>query len=492
MYATLNISATSIRLLSIEGKHVEKWGDASLPPGLVRDGLIIQPKAVGEAIDALFKSIEMPKEKVITSLTGLSFTDRILSLPRMKSGLLEEAILRGAKQEIPLPLDELYLSWQAIASKDNEVDFFILGVPRNLIDAMVQTLEKAGIEPYIMDLKPLALARAANRGDALIVDLEPDCFDIVLVAGGIPTIMHTMTPRGEEASLEDNIRRLANELSRTVQFYNSSHPESLLSPTTPLLLTGELLSDATVSELIRAEIEYPVEPLVPPLEFPSDLPIALYATNMGLALKKVPRKKTGKVEATRFHDINFNILSGKYGARGRMVSLRSILFTLALIIVIGLLSPMYLIKSQAGIDTVRLRTELSNASQELRQVRLAIDEARQIEDTINEIVADVETLKQAHQDILSKRGDFANTLTLVTSALPSGAYFTSIEIVTDQLTVRGEADSPFTVISYALALETQGLFSEVRIVEIGGSKSGGAETTEGENSRVSFTVVISE
>jgi len=492
MYVTLNISATSMRLLSVEGSRVKKWGDVSLAPELVRDGLILQPKAVGAVIDDLFESMKVPKERVIITLTGLSFTYRILSLPRMKPDLLEEAILRGAKREIPLPLEELYLSWQAIGSKDDEMDFFVLGVPRNLIDAMVQTLEEAGVKPYIMGLKPLALARAANRGDALIVDLEPDCFDIVLVANGIPAIMHTITPRGEGADdMEDNIRRLADELSKTVKFYNSSHPENLLSPTTPLLLTGELSTNATASKIIQAEIEYPVEPLVPPLEFPTDLPIALYATNMGLALKKVPWKQGLKGDATRFHDINLNILPGKKEARAFSVSIRNILLTLALIIIIGLLSPLYLVKSQADAETVRLQAELSGVSQELRQARLAIDEAKQIEDTINEIAADVETLKQEHQGILSKEDNFASKLTLVTDALPSGAHFTYIEVGTGQLTVKGEADSSFTVISYAMALESQGVFPEVRVAEIGENRSTEDETTEVESSGVFFTIIIS-
>ena len=490
MYVTLNITATSIRLLSVKGRRVDKCGSTPLAPGLVKDGLILDPKAVGAAIDALFKTTKVPKERVITSLTGLSFTYRILSLPRMKPTLLEEAILRGARKEIPLPLEELYLSWQAIGGGHDELDFFVLGVPRNLIDALVQTLAEAGVRPYIMDVKPLALARAANREDALIVALEPDCFDIVLVANGIPAIMHTVTPKGEGASLEDNVRRLTDELSKTVKFYNSSHPENPFSPTTPLLLTGELSADAATSKLIQAETEYPVELLVPPLEFPPDLLVAIYATNMGLALKKVSQKT-----ATRFRDINLNILSGKYKVKAKPLPIRSILLSLALIIAIGLLFPLYQVKSQAAAETVRLQTELSRVGQELRQVRLAFNEAKQAEDTINEIVTDKDTLKREHEYILSKGGDFANNLELVTDTLPSDAYFTSIEIGTDQIIVEGEADSPFSVIIYVTALEGQWGPSEVRIAEIDESteiETTETETTESESTEVSFTIVISK
>ncbi len=364
MYVTLNITARSVRLLSVKGKQVEKWGSAPLAPGLVKDGFILQPKAVGATISALFKSTQVPKQRVITSLTGLSFTYRILSLPRTKPALLEEAIQRSARKEIPLPLEELYLSWQAINGKHDELDFFVLGVPRNPIDAVIQTLAAAGIEPYIVELKPLALARAANKGDALIVDLEPDCFDVVLVAGGIPTVIHTIAPRGEGANLEDNIRRLTDELSKTVKFYNSSHPQTPLSPKTPLLLTGELAADAATSKLIKAEIEYPVESVLPPLEFPPTLPVAPFATNMGLALQRVPQKTVAKGETNGFHDINLNILSDKYRAKARPVSGRRMLLPLALSVAIGLLFGLYLLKSQAGAETVRLQTELSTVSQD--------------------------------------------------------------------------------------------------------------------------------
>lgn len=481
MSVTLSISATSIRLLSVQRGRVKWWGNAPLAPGLVRDGLILEPKAVGAVIDALFKSTKASKKRVITCLTGLSFTHRILDMPRMKPDLLEEAIQRVAKKEIPLPLEELYLSWQAIDSKHDELALFVAGVPRNIVDAAVQTLAEIGVKPYIMDLKPLALARAANRENALIVALESDCFDVVVVANGIPVIMHTITPREEGASIEDNIRRITDELSKAVTFYNSSHQENPLSPTTPLLLTGELSAAVTTSKLIQAEMKYPVELLTPSLEFPHDFPVTLYTTNMGLALKEVPSKAVSKGDITRFRDINLNILSGKYKAEPRLpVLMRRILLPLSLTIAIGLLVPLYQANSKADAETMRLQAELSRVSQELYQARLGSDEAKQTEDTINEIAADVEALKQEHQDILSEGGNFVDNLKFVINALPSEAYFTSIEIGTDQITVEGESDNSFTVISYATALESLARFSEVRIAEIN------------EGSRAFFRIVITK
>ena len=491
MYVALNISATSVRILSAKGRRVEKWGTAPLSPGLVKDGLIIQPEAVARAIDALFKSTGIPKERVIISLTGLPFTYRIMTLPRIKTALLEEAIQRGARKEIPLPLEELYLSWQAIGGSRDELDFFVLGVSRNLVDAIVQTMIAAGLEPYLMDLKPLALARAANRGEAVIVDLEPDCFDIILVTGGVPAIMRTISPGGEGASLEDNVRRLADGLSKTVNFYDSSHPGNTLSLATPLLLTGELSSDDATIKLIQSESEYPAEPLVPLLKFPPDFPVAIYAANMGLVLKKLPRKISPKGDATRFHDIDLNILSGKY-RRGaaRPVPMRHILIGTALIIAIGLMFPIYQARSNSVTENVLLQTELRTISQELNQARLAIDEAKLVEDTISKIAAEAEILNQEHQSIIGNEGDFTGNLKLVASILPPQTRFTSVEMSTHEIIVEGEADNPFTVVSYVVALEAEGVFSEVRIVKIDERKGAEAETAAIGSTTISFKIVI--
>ncbi len=485
MNVTLSISTNSIKILSARGRQVKQWGSAPLEPGLVRDGLILQPKALAAAINTLFATTKVSKERVIVSLSCVSFTYRILNLPRMKSARLEEAILRGAKREIPLPLEELYLSWQAIDNKQNELDFFIIGVPRNIIDTAVQTLAEAGVKPYIMDLKPMALARAANRSDVIIVALDPDCFDIVLVANGIPDCLHTVTPRGEGASLEDNIQRLTGELSKTVKFYDSMHQENPLNRNTPLLLTGELSANPATGKLIQTETEFPVGPLVPPLQFPPDFPIDLYSTNAGLALKQVTQKTLTRKTTTLFHDINVNILSGKYRERAHPLGLKNTLLILTLILVIGLSFPLYYFKGQAEIETTRLQAELAGAGQELREVRLALNETKQVEDIISETTTEADSLRQEHQIILGKGGNFTGNMKSVTDALPPGTYFTSMEIGTDLITVNGEADSSFSVIRYAVALEANGDFSEVRITEINGSKS-----TEEESHTVSFIIAI--
>ena len=481
MYTTLNISNSSIRVLSVKGKRVYKWGNATLTAGLVRDGLITQPDIVGKTIRDLFKSTKVPREKVIVSISGLAFTYRFLNLPRLKQNLLEEAILRGFKREISLPLEDLYLSWQVLPGGEDERTYFVLGVSRYLIDALVQTLEAAGVEPYVMDIQPLALARVANRANGIIASLEPECFDIIIIADGLLTIVHTISPRGEGATLEDNIRRLADELTKTVTFYQSSNPNTKLPADIPLLLTGELAEDTATQELLQSMTEYTVEPLVPTLEIPSDIPVASYAVNMGLALKKLPKKKTDKEEAVGYHDTDINILAAKLRKPKKpQTPVKIILLGAFLAIAIIFLYPLYQGKENLSDDNSYLDSRLQRVSRELNLAGLIAAEAEITENTTQELNVRLEAIQEVQGEILSPRGVFTENFQAVTEELPEQLYLTSVDIDKEMIIIEGEADNVFTVIDYVTELENKGLFKEVSITELDEASPIAEETEEDE------------
>lgn len=496
MYVSLNISNTSIRILSLKGRKVKKWGGLALEEGLVRDGLILNPQAVGEAIISLFKKVNIPKENVITSLAGMSFTYRFIDLPVMKPALVEEAITRVAKKEISMPLEELYLSWQSLPSHGQEQSYFLLGVARNIIDAMVETLNTAGIAPYLMDLRPLALGRAANRGDAIVVNMDDDCFDIVFIANGLPRVIHSISPRGDGATLEDNIQRVIDGLNKTVAFYQSSHPESRPGPETSLLLTGELTEEVIRNGLLQSEIEYSIERLNPPVDCPADISVDPYTVNIGLALKKTPLKTASKGDISRFSDININLLDGKYRKKkAPPVPFRRILLGILLAIIVMALFPLYQTRSQVTAENAALQTELDGINRELNLANLIAEETALTRETIGVITAGTEALQEVNRGILITRGDFTGNLNMVTEVLPPDTRFSSIDIDNQVISVNGDADSVFRVVDYATALENTEVFQEVRIIRLDDAVTDILETSENEtiqaeSGSVVFNIII--
>jgi Tfp pilus assembly protein PilN len=479
MNVALTISAGKIKVLSLKGRQVKKWASFDLESGLVRDGLILQPQAVGEAINSLFKSTGLPRDRVIASVAGMSFTYRFISLPRLKPALVEESVLRAARKEISLPLEELYLSWQAIPGQGDEQSYFVLGVPRNLIDPAVQTLKIAGVPPYLMDLRALALARTAQQSDAIVVNLDADCSDIVFITGGLPTVIHSMSPRGEGATLEDNIRRLADELTKTAAFYQSSHPEANLSSATPLLLSGDLTAETPAGALLHAEVEYPIEPLYPPVQYPDNLPAASYTAAIGLALKEATKKTPPRWEQFLFHDINVNILAGKFRKpKARPVPARYVWLGVLLAIFLVLLFPLYQARQHIKTDNLKLENDAASIQRELDFADIAGAASATTEASINSITAASAAVKNAIITILGTRGDYGASLRLVTGAIPAHTLITSIEVGRDAITIRGETDSVFSVVAYATALEAADNSSKVRITSLDEADAASVTTNE--------------
>ncbi len=282
---TLNVEGDSVRLLAVRGRRVTDWGLEPLEPGLVREGVIADPQAVGAHIRSLLTSRRVGSWRLVASLTGQRSVPRILDLPETNPQFLQAMLPREMKRELPVPLDEMYLSSQVIGGENGHCRVFALGVPRDVLGPQVKAIELSGMKPHSMDIKPLALVRAVGFSDALIADLEPGSIDVIVVRGGIPATIRTVGLQPEGDEIEDKIRRLGEELTRTVKFYNDTHPEPL-GRSTPLCLTGSLAEEVVLSGVAEASVGLTGELLAPPLDCPPGLPVATFMVNIGLALKE--------------------------------------------------------------------------------------------------------------------------------------------------------------------------------------------------------------
>ena len=417
----------------------------------------------------------------------MPLTYRFLNLPRLKPSRLEEAVLRAAGKEMSLPLDDLYLVWRALPGAGEEQGFFVLGVPKKPVDDLLQALHIAKLTSYLVDLRPLALARAAARSEAIAINLDADCFDIVFMAGGLPRVVHTVSPRSGEATLQDNIRQVVDELGKMMAFYQGGRQDVSLSAATPLLLAGDLAGDATAGALLQAEVEYPVEPLRPPVELPPGFPAASYAVSVGLALKGSPPPVLGKGQAGRFHDLDVDILAGKRrNARARRRPAANIPLAIILAVALFMLFPLYQGRAQLAAENAARQVELRDLNRQLDLTGLAAEEDARTEETIRAISANISAIEAAGRDLLGGRGEFSADLATVIQALPAAAVFTSIEAETGRVTVGGQASSVFTATAYATSLEATGRFPDVRI----GRLDEGSPPAAGDNSTLAASLPI--
>ncbi|MEX0786243.1 MAG: hypothetical protein WD939_06365, partial [Dehalococcoidia bacterium] len=266
-------------------RRVAEWGSAPLPAGAVQGGAVVDREAVAEATFGLLESLRSSRGRLVASVTGQRSVPRLLEFPKMEPRLIAEAVEREMKRELPVPLDETYISSQTIGGENGRIKVFALGLPKDVLDPFVGAIGLLGMRLHAADIKPLALVRAVARADTLIVDVERGSIDVIVVREGVPVTIRTVGLGGPQDGLQDVVGRAGEELARTVKFYRDTHGEHALSPDTPLSVTGSLAREVT--ETAQASTGLTAAPISVPMTCPANFDAAPYMVNIGLALKEV-------------------------------------------------------------------------------------------------------------------------------------------------------------------------------------------------------------
>lgn len=375
--ATLFIRDNSINVAVFNGLKIEKWASNPLEPDLVAQGLIKDETKVADSIKELLKQNSIHAGKIITGLSGANTLYRLITLPEIPDALLAEAIKREAKRVLPISLDEVYLSYQAVpAVSRGERRLFITAYPKNTTDAMIRTVRLAGLDPYLMDLAPLSLARIPNEPRCLIISTREHQADIIVVEERLPQLIRVLTLPSEADTMAERLPAISEELNRTVVFYNSSHAEKPLNQTVPVFVSGELADVPDQWPQLVGRLNFPVSLLPLPIEIPPDFPAYDFIINMGLALKELTAEREGE----NFSTINLNVLPEMY--HPKRVSLSWVLGPTIGIIGAAVLAYMGFLVYRGSVDVKQLREEVvkseSPISEQMKKIASVKEEINKV------------------------------------------------------------------------------------------------------------------
>ena len=471
---TLHVDDTSIRLLVAHGKRVKKWAEVPLEPGLVKGGVVINEAEVASKIRQLLKAQKVRVKKVIVGLSGLHCLSRPLTFPQLPKAMLDEAVIREAKRVLPVPLEQLHILWQTIPAPQGKTQVYLIAVPRRTADAMVKMLHLAGLKPYLMDLKPLALARVAKEATAIIVNIEPTELDIVIMADGVPQPIRTVPLPHKALSWQDKLPMVKDEIDRTIKFYNSNYTDKPLDQSTPMFISGEL-SDATeIAGSLSDGLGYPVLPLPPSLECPEPFPSNRYMVNIGLVLKDLWLGREAGASV-----VNLNALPSVY--QPKPISWVKVIAVPFIIAVAAGIVPLWMLIQSGSANSASLRDQLDVTSQLLVGKQSQREELKnniaELEAKLAEAEASRNNFTAALSSISRQGNEFNHNLEIAVSALPDSISLDSISHAEDILTVGGSSPSETEVLQYAQNLDDSGRFAEIIIASM---KKVAVESVEGE------------
>lgn len=205
----LNFGKTGFRAVELE-KRKEGLGIANI--GIYENSKLNFASSQKEDMDSIsehlsifFKETGFNTSHVVMGLDENQVFMRIIKVPAMSDKELKSAVKYEAEQYIPLPLDQINLSFQRLdpdlAEKD-KINVQIVAAKKDILERYVSIAKKAKLVPYAIEPETLALGRALGDSveaplGTLILNVGYSGSVIVVTYGGFVRFTRSVPVGGD-------------------------------------------------------------------------------------------------------------------------------------------------------------------------------------------------------------------------------------------------------------------------------------------------------
>ncbi|WP_261663582.1 type IV pilus assembly protein PilM [Deinococcus sp. Marseille-Q6407] len=215
----LEIGTSAIKAVALGpgGAAVQQAVMTPTPQGALRDGGVVEPQAVAAEIRSLLSQSGISRKQVVTAIPNQATVTRNIMIPRMDLKELRgsNVIRYEAERYIPYPIDEVTLDFDVLDDpstlpEDAQMEVVIAAVPNDVVSRHVETLQMAGLQPVVVDVKSFAALRAIQQRAA-----GPEDVVLALEIGASSSVIALM--RGERLLMSRNINVAADDFTTALQ-----------------------------------------------------------------------------------------------------------------------------------------------------------------------------------------------------------------------------------------------------------------------------------
>ena len=242
---------------------------STFPTGLVRDGEVTDPGALGQQIKQFASTAGLPKS-VRIGVANQQIVVRVVELPRIDDDKQRDQAVRfQASEAIAMPLNEAVLDHQIAGYADApdgtpRMQVVLVAARRKMVETLVEAVKAAGLKAEGIDLDAFALVRALagkrprrpGRRDRV---LPPRWRDQPGQSRSGPSCFFTR-PLSAVWDDEDAGSRLADEIRLSIDYY-MTQPQA--RPVGEVVLSGPGSADDGLVEGPGPAPGHPVEVAAP-------------------------------------------------------------------------------------------------------------------------------------------------------------------------------------------------------------------------------------
>jgi len=265
----LEMDALEARVVELSGNpkepRVESIGRISLPEESVKDGTIVDPEKVGQALSELWSRLKIRKRDVVLGVSNPGVLVRTAAFAKVPKDKLDNLIRYQAQEFLPVAMETAVLDYMVIGEFEDEqgpkLEVLLVAAQRSMLDGFINALSMAHLEPLDIDVSSLAILRLLpfeDRNKAVaMVHMNNEIGNIVVAATGIPRLAR-MIP----TSLKKNRRQTSAAMDEKFFEHDSLNREF---PEDSYLdwceqAAGEISS--SIAYFQRLDIALPIEKII--------------------------------------------------------------------------------------------------------------------------------------------------------------------------------------------------------------------------------------
>jgi type IV pilus assembly protein PilM len=264
----LDIDGRYLAAARVADGRMSQSASRELPEGLVRDGEVVDPHALGEQLKTFASEAGLPKN-VRLGVTNQQIVVRVIELPRIEDDKQRDAAVRfQAAEAIAMPLDEAVLDHQIAGFTEApdgtpRMQVVIVAARRKMVDGLLEAVKVAGLKADGIDLDAFALVRTLGaRSDSAEDTARVFCHlgGVTNLAIAVGTACFFTRPLSALWDDEDAASRLADEIRLSIDYY-MTQPQA--RPIGEIVLSGPGTSDAALTESLGLHVGIPVQVAAP-------------------------------------------------------------------------------------------------------------------------------------------------------------------------------------------------------------------------------------
>lgn len=263
----LDIDGGYLAAAVVDGGSIGRVASMELAPGVVTDGEVIDPEALGQALKEMFARFKLPR-RVRLGVANQQIVVRQLDLPVIPNAAERDAAVRfQAADAIAMPLEDAMLDYQVIGER--EVDgaarqtLLVVAARDAMLARLVDAVKAAGLKAEGIDLSAFALVRVLTQPTGSTPSSDDPAFAICHLGGvtnlaiGVGSVclftrpLQTIYQPGDE-SLADSV---AEEMRLSLDYYMAQDSRRVES----IILSGPGSADETVHRALSARLGLEVD-----------------------------------------------------------------------------------------------------------------------------------------------------------------------------------------------------------------------------------------